>query len=1009
MLWLTNTNPSTSDFYELFDDENIEKETPYLEIINELIRFFSAQQLFGPQNQNLIEMLQSPSKNEPYSLSGQLEYIRTHWAGLLGDYLYRILGNLDFITEEEKIRFAEPGPIEIPVYDLELLAEDEPERFSKDSDWMPSLVLIAKNTHVWLDQLSKKFKQNIYRLDQVPDEELDILENSGFTGLWLIGLWERSKSSARIKRLCGNPEAIASAYSIHSYEIASDLGGDEAYQDLFNRAIRRGIRLSSDMVPNHMGVDASWVMEHPDWFISLDHSPFPAYSFNGPDLTPDSPIDIYIEDHYYDRSDAAVVFKRVDRHTGESRYIYHGNDGTSMPWNDTAQLNFLLPEVREAVISTILHVARKFPIIRFDAAMTLAKKHFQRLWFPEPGSGGDIPSRSDYGLHKNQFDQMMPAEFWREVVDRIASEVPDTLLLAEAFWLMEGYFVRTLGMHRVYNSAFMNMLRNEENAKYRMVIKNTLEFDPEILKRFVNFMNNPDERTAVDQFGKGDKYFGICTLMATLPGLPMFGHGQIEGFTEKYGMEYKKAYWEENPDQYLIERHEREIFPLLHKRYLFADVQNFLLYDFHSSLDQINEDVYAYSNNYHDQRTLVVYHNKFSDTAGWIRNSVKFSIKNKKDEREIIQRTLAVGLKISNNESAFLIFRDQAKNLEYIRSCQEIFEKGLFLDLKAYNYHVFYDFREVFDDEWRSYSRLCDYLAGHGVPSIEEALKELLLQPVRNPFRGFANPDYFEYLLSSVITEKNLELPPNLLKEAAQKMSGFLDGIEHISDQSHNRATILSEIITGLQSILNLPNLDKHAPSPLAHTYQKALQEISAGLEKDAKERMLILFGWVFLHNIGKMAGARDFENLTQSWMDEWRLGKILAEAFENLDEIDADKAWHMVNTIRMLVGAQNWLNEVEKESLFKAFEGHLTKNDVRWFLGINRHKGVLWFNQESFDYYIWWIYLISVIKLRADTQLSKTEVMEKTLYAYEDLLLLREAESKSGYRVAKLLSAISR
>ena len=66
-------------------------------------------------------------------------------------------------------------------------------------------------------------------------------------------------------------------------------------------------------------------------------------------------------------------------------------------------------------------------------------------------------------------------------------------------------------MHRVYNSAFMNMLRNEENAKYRLIMKNTLEFDPEILKRYVNFMNNPDERTAVDQFGKGDKYFGICT------------------------------------------------------------------------------------------------------------------------------------------------------------------------------------------------------------------------------------------------------------------------------------------------------------------------------------------------------------------------------------------------------------------------------------------------------------------------------------------------------------------
>ena len=37
----------------------------------------------------------------------------------------------------------------------------------------------------------------------------------GFTGLWLIGLWERSRASQRIKQLCGNPDAVASAYSLH--------------------------------------------------------------------------------------------------------------------------------------------------------------------------------------------------------------------------------------------------------------------------------------------------------------------------------------------------------------------------------------------------------------------------------------------------------------------------------------------------------------------------------------------------------------------------------------------------------------------------------------------------------------------------------------------------------------------------------------------------------------------------------------------------------------------------
>ena len=295
------------------------------------------------------------------------------------------------------------------------------------------------------------------------------------------------------------------------------------------------------MVPNHVGIYSKWVVEHPDWFVSLDYSPFPTYSFQGENLSEDNRVGIYLEDHYYSREDAAVVFKRVDHWTGDEKYIYHGNDGTSMPWNDTAQLNFLNPEVREAVIQTILHVARQFQVIRFDAAMTLAKKHFQRLWFPQPGTGGDIPSRSEFGLTLEQFNKAIPVEFWREVVDRVAQEVPDTLLLAEAFWMMEGYFVRTLGMHRVYNSAFMNMLRDEKNDEYRQLIKNTLEFDPEILKRYVNFMNNPDEKTSIDQFGKDDKYFGICTLMATMPGLPMFGHGQVEGYHEKYGMEYYRG------------------------------------------------------------------------------------------------------------------------------------------------------------------------------------------------------------------------------------------------------------------------------------------------------------------------------------------------------------------------------------------------------------------------------------------------------------------------------------
>ena len=467
-LWLANANSAFEPFSELFDDKELRLHSVYSQMIDGLQDFFNEQPLFGPEAQNLITMLHTPAIMVPQSLSGQLEYIRTHWADLLGDYLLRLLISLDFLAEESRLPFEGFGPPE--VYDFGSWGtsiEEEPERFSPDKDWMPSLVLMAKNAYVWLDQLSKTYDREIQHLDQIPDEELDKLADWGFTGLWLIGLWERSAASKKIKQMRGNQDAIASAYSLYDYTIAHDLGGEEAVNNLRERAWQRGIRLASDMVPNHMGIDSRWVLEHPDWFLSLPDSPYPTYTFDGTDLTDDDNTGIYLEDHYYNDSDAAVVFKRVDLGSGETRYIYHGNDGTGLPWNDTAQLNFLKAEVREGVIQTILHVARQFPVIRFDAAMTLAKKHIRRLWFPEPGDGGAVPSRAEHAMSQADFDAAIPVEFWREVVDRIAQEVPDTLLLAEAFWMMEGYFVRTLGMHRVYNSAFMHMLRDEDNAKYR--------------------------------------------------------------------------------------------------------------------------------------------------------------------------------------------------------------------------------------------------------------------------------------------------------------------------------------------------------------------------------------------------------------------------------------------------------------------------------------------------------------------------------------------------------------
>ena len=75
-------------------------------------------------------------------------------------------------------------------------------------------------------------EEKLKDLDEIPDAELDTLARWNFTALWLIGIWERSSASRKIKQMMGNPEAASSAYSLYDYVIANELGGESAFENL---------------------------------------------------------------------------------------------------------------------------------------------------------------------------------------------------------------------------------------------------------------------------------------------------------------------------------------------------------------------------------------------------------------------------------------------------------------------------------------------------------------------------------------------------------------------------------------------------------------------------------------------------------------------------------------------------------------------------------------------------------------------------------------------------------
>jgi hypothetical protein len=1053
LLWIANINPAFKPFQTLFEDAGLKQQTVYTNVTAAFPNFFSTRPPIAPEIGSLFDALRAPMLASPDSLIGQLDFIREKWAPYLGDELKRILLAIDVLREEDLaiwMRFHPPGPdqyrhgaptwgsqgfdgdefIGYDEFQRKKYAHgyqaplDEYENFSADQAWMPNVVLIAKSTYVWLEQLSKKYLRHIYRLDQIPDEELHLFADRGITGLWLIGLWERSIASRTIKRLRGHHDAVASAYSLKSYDIAEDLGGWLAYDNLKHRAAQAGLRLASDMVPNHMGIDSPWVIEHPDWFIHRWESPFPAYSFNGPDLSTDSRVEIKIDDHYYDQTDAAVAFRLRHHATNETRYVYHGNDGTTFAWNDTAQLDYSKAYVREHVIQTILHVARLFPIIRFDAAMVLAKRHVQRLWFPLPGAGGSIPSRAENSMSQEEFDALMPHEFWREVVDRVAAEVPGTLLLAEAFWLLEGYFVRTLGMHRVYNSAFMNMLRDEENAKYRSYLKKTIEFDPDIMKRYVNFMSNPDERTAIDQFGTGDKYFGVCTLLATLPGLPMFGHGQIEGFTERYGMEFKQARMEEWPNEDLVARHQREIAPLLKKRYIFAGSSDFTLYDFWNGHGAVDDNVFAYSNRFGGERSLVVYNNKYDSTHGTIHISAGFMDKGSGQMR---QRSLADGLGLPTSESVILAYRD-THGLEYLRRATDIHYHCMHFDLRGFQCVVLLDWRELRSSAEWPWDSLCDQLRGAGVPNLDQEVIRLRLRPLYDTLRQAISADNIRALATIACErEPSCRAASPATAQASSTAPTALDPrLQSLVEKSQVFYDKLLESLPADSRVLMEQPAASSSPQPIsgsaftpiapsAPSYAGTVRELAAAAtlipslaqsfttDWTAEARRMLpgrkpgtpadhawapLLAWIVLRSLPSQSDkVALFDRLELRW--------ALANIFSSMG-MEGEAKWRAAAQVRMLL-AESAAAPVSVRS-----EAFWAEPDVRWLAGVNTASGITCFNREQFEELLAWLQLPTLIKI-AQQDSTQAKAMADLESAFAAAC---EAAHDAGYRLDDYIAA---
>ena len=179
--------------------------------------------------------------------------------------------------------------------------------------------------------------------------------------------------------------------------------------------------------------------------------------------------------------------------------LAHGRDPFFDGWPDTLQLNYGHPGARAAMIEELLRIAGQCDGVRCDMAMLVLPDVFERTW----------------GI---------PAEpFWPEAMQTVRERHPKFCFMAEVYWDLE-WTLQQQGFDYTYDKRLYDRLREGRAGPVREHLKADLAYQ----EKSARFLENHDEARAAVAFAPGqDEAAAVVTYL--LPGLRFFHQGQFTG------------------------------------------------------------------------------------------------------------------------------------------------------------------------------------------------------------------------------------------------------------------------------------------------------------------------------------------------------------------------------------------------------------------------------------------------------------------------------------------------
>ncbi len=442
-------------------------------------------------------------------------------------------------------------------------------------------------------------------------------------------------------------------------------------------------------------------------------------------------------------------------------------------------------------------------------------------------------------------------------------------------------------------------------------------------------------------------------------------------------MEYSRAYWDERPNQWLVDEHHRRIFPLLKKRYLFSGVDNFYLFDLVAD-NHVHESAFCYINGTEHEKALVLYNNQYDSVEGWIKNSAPKLEKQGEDKRtETISLAEAMGLTVGGRR--YVLYEAFPGNLTYMVPSLKVFDEGGFFHLNGYEAKIMLNIREV-EDVDGTYEMLYNTLGDKGIENIEQEILALRLKPVFKAMENLHGAS-FKKLLESILEGKSsAKIERKLILALAEAYTHLGVAVEQLHP-------------VALKALPSKPR--EIEPSNVL----KEVQRLSELFAKDSKQPYFSQ-GRVIMDELPSIIAASLF---LKPFIHEWSTvtdamvasDKLLLSRFfgKELEEVgfSGDNARKACHSAALLASAANMVETFTTDTPQKVLATLLTDPALRTYANCNEYQGTTWYKKEAIQETIY----LSALSFQILGGIPDTLEYVKTL---------TEAETMAGYKLNLLL-----